>query len=228
MSIIRCTQRVLAFACLCVCLASTADAAIIGPGSSTAAGILDNGMSGGSNSFAGRLNISREFTNLAAGSYNVKSFSWKELDESTNADLQPFLAKLTDATNRVYEILWAGPIGTGNGGAGEYSVSYMGESFSLAAATDVYAGFNQEANIIPFNIRSIVATTDHQGTELGPDFSLTAGDSYTGFSRPNLPREYAFDIEVEPTAVPEPSSIAVFAIGAVGIVGLRIRRRKNR
>ena len=232
MIIRRCMYTALVAASLCMCLTSTSDAAMIGPGASIAAGTLDNGAS---INFEGRLNISQEFTNLAAGSYNVNSFSWRELEGSTNADLQPFLATLNPGPNpgRIYTILWAGPIGTGTGGAGVYTVNYMGESFSLGAATDVYAGFNQQANIIPFSTSNIGANTDHQGSEFGADFSLMAGDQYPNsdpWSNPNLAREYAFDIDVEPSAavVPEPGSLAVFAIGAVGIVGMGVRRRKNR
>ena len=96
-------------------------------------------------------------------------------------------------------------------------------TFTLAASTDIYAGFftsGSGSGIIALdadNSGSGSSVTNHDNTPSPP---ASVGDPVTGFSH-TLGRTYAFAINV--TAIPEPSSVALLGLGGLALL---LRRRR--
>ena len=180
---------------------------LIGPGAATAGGSPDGG--------GGRTNVEQDFVSLAAGTYTVQDFEFHAVN--TNGTVQPFLAKrTTGAPNQRYTPIWVGSAVT-PAGTGTNTDTYVSgtEQFTLATATDVYAGFVMTSNAVGFFGGG---ATDHNGA---PPLAPAVGTELPVFTNLNLGRSYSFGINDE---VPEP---ATGALVAVGLFALR-RRRSGR
>ena len=183
----------------------------VGAGSGLAAGSVDSAGS--------RLNIDNTiFPNLATGTYDVLDF---EYSASTNrGNVQPFLAVLTGTD--MYDVIWVGPTMASPvlGGIETVSFGLGTQQFTLAAATDVYAGFNASSNTVYFG----AGTTDHNTSA---DFGIVVGDSIGPFSHNDLNRSYAFEINVEQSAIPEPTTFIVWSLLGLSAVGTSYRRNRK-
>jgi len=190
---------------------SMAHAEMIGAGAALAANDVDSAGT--------RMNIDDSDNgspNLAAGTYNVTNFMY---GASTNTDdIQPFLARLTG--DNAYEVLWVGPTFAAAGSDSIATESYdLGtQQFTLAADTDVYAGFNAAGPNVKFG----AGRTDHANPA---DFAITVGAPVSGFGHANLGRSYAFEVNVE--AVPEPASLLLGTMAFVGLGWVAFRRRRS-
>jgi hypothetical protein len=173
-----------------------------------------------------KMNIDKSaggFPNLAAGIYDVTDFKYG--GAGGTGDLQPFLAKLTADVN-VYEVLWVGPTISAAGIFAVTTVPYAAgtEQFTLAEATDVYAGYNGAGRPVRFG-RPAGPNAHNDG-----DFSIMAGGNTPSFPVPDFGanRTYAFEINVDPVAaIPEPSSLLLATIALAGLV-CAFRRRRRR
>ncbi len=161
----------------------------IGPGSDIT-DATDQDTPGGK-----RLNVDRSrLLNLSAGTYNVDDFRLNVHTHTEGGTIAPMLLTGTPAN---YTTLWVGSAfdPTSNG---DQTVSESG-SFTLASATDVYAGFftsDTGSGIIALdgnNSGSGSSATDHDSSFTAP---TGPGQAVTGFSNPNLGRTYAFEINV--------------------------------
>lgn len=204
-----------AFALFCA-FGTVLSAQTIGPG--TGLGGATNLDTAGGN----RLNIDDiGFQTLGAGTYDVLNFSYSASASSGN--VQPFLAELT-APN-TYTVLWVGPTNPAPGVAGIETELFAlaSEQFTLTSSTDVYAGFNVSNNIVFF---ANGGTTDHNGAAI---FTINPGDSIGPFTNNDLPRQYAFEINVaEALAIPEPASIAIWSLIGLGLAGFGYYRIRGR
>jgi len=197
----------------------------IGAGSDYPAGFTSDGGS--------KMNIDKSvggFPNLAAGIYDVTDFGY--LAAHGTSDLQPFLAKLTGDVN-VFEVLWIGPTIAAAGTNAITTVPYAAgtEQFTLAEATDVYAGYNGVDNPVRWARRSAAAGgPDGPTAHNDGDFSIVVGGDTPSFAgaSPNINRTYAFEINVDQVAaIPEPSSLLLATIALAGLV-CAFRRRRRR
>ncbi|MCE2785156.1 MAG: PEP-CTERM sorting domain-containing protein [Pirellula sp.] len=100
-----------------------------------------------------------------------------------------------------------------------YAINISGDfgSFTGVSTNDGFQ-LNSQTN----NVRSILATGffTRSGFDPTPAFlSFSAGESGGSYS-------YLFNISVEPpAAVPEPASMAIFSLGAIGFAARRFRRK---
>jgi len=184
--------------------------ALIGPGAATAGGSADGG--------GGRTNVEQDALSLAAGTYNVQYSEFYAVN--TSGTVQPFLAERTTPgpTGQRYTPIWVGsavnPTATGTN-TDLYTIG--DEQFTLAATTDVYAGFVMTETAVGYFGGGV---TDHNGT---PPLTPTVGVELIQFSNNNLGRSYSFGVNV--ALVPEPSTFALAALGLLGLLGWGSRRR---
>jgi len=216
MNIRRCNRVVFsAVVALVFCLggfmSANAMSIQVGAGSGLPAAGLDTLNSGG------RLNIDNTiFPNLALGIYDVVDY---EYSASTNVgNVQPFLAALTGVNQ--YTVLWVGPTDVSPLLGGIVTTPYGTgtETFTLAAATDVYAGFNSSNSTVFFG----AGTTDHNNPDL---FGIGVGSVIGNFTNNDLQRSYAFEINVAP--IPEPGTWLLMGTGLIGLIGFGWRKRKQ-
>lgn len=183
----------------------------VGPGSGISTDLSDGIGSA-------RLNFDKvTIPSLAAGNYDVVDFEYTA-SGLLAGDVQPFLASLSGTE---YTILWAGPIATDSGVAGLKTITFTPESqsFTLAAETIVYAGFNSVHGVIP--LANNVGNSAHNTIT---DFTLTSGDTIIP-TLADLSRTYAFEINV--IAIPEPATFAMLAAGMTGLMSVMLRRRRS-
>ena len=142
-----------------------------------------------------RLNIDRTFTKLDAGTYSVPD--WELNVVMANSGTGEVTPMLLSGPPPSYTILWLGsPFDPEVEGI--QNVPETG-SFTLEAATDVYAGFfttNLGSEIIGTdtdNSGTGASLTDHDNAFPTP---TAVGQTVDGFSHAGLGRTYAFEINV--------------------------------
>lgn len=167
--------------------------------------------------------------NLAAGNHVVSLFSYQFAGGGSGGTITPIL--LSGNGINAFTSLAVGSTVTFVGATPFISTAFGGSStFTLAAPTTVYAGLFWDG------------TTGVNLMPVGADFLV--GNSYIRYSGANAPvvgaavsgggsgtftRTYDFSITVDPTtptAVPEPDTLMLFALGLTGI-GLARRARKS-
>jgi len=172
-----------------------------------------------------RLNIDENYTlTLDAGSYIATSFSFAA---GQDGDATPFLATLTGNNDNEYEVIALGGQTVLAGAPATVTVPFGGSDlFTLSETTTLYAGFVNSADS-PHNPiyldNGTVTTTDHDNV-FAPITSVgqLIGSPAEPFGHANLGRTYAFSIDVQ--VVPEPSALALAAIGVLGLAAVSYRR----
>lgn len=164
-----------------------------------------------------RLNVDRTFLSLPAGTYSVSDWNLNVFDNTQGGTITPLLLTGTPSS---YTSLWLGSSfdPTSNG---VQVVSETG-SFTLAATTNIYAGFFTQGNgsgiiaLDPVNAGSGKSTTDHDNSFAAP---TAAGQAIGSFSNPGLNRTYAFGINI--TQVPEPSMAGLLSLASLALLARR-------
>ncbi len=195
-------------------VATTAHAQQIGPGSGITTNTVDTA--------GGRTNISDNGgtagTFLVAGTYDVLDFEYTSGSASAGGTVQPFLAT---AVGDTYTPIWIGPAQTG-GAAGLVTETFAAEAFTLASDSTIFAGFTQTGSaLVRVEYPGPGPTSDHNSTPL----ALVVGTSF-GTNNPNIPRTYAYEINV--AFVPEPASIAIWSLLGLATAGFIAYRRRRR
>ena len=162
-----------------------------------------------------RLNIDQAHPlTLGAGLYDVDDCSF--LSSAAAGTVTPFLARLTGTDT--YETVWVG--GAVGGILGGVSVNPTG-SFLLSGTETLFAGFyTADGGRVAFT-EGVgrppgFGISEHDNSFAGP---TAAGQVVGGFSNPNLERTYSFSVGV--TAVPEPGSAMLLAVGGLFLAGRR-------
>jgi len=189
---------------------------VIGPG----AGItnaLQQDTPGGE-----RLNVDRTtFVTLPAGEYEVEDWRLNVFSNTEGGTITPML--LSGAPSS-YTTVWLGSAfdPTSNG---VQTVVETG-TFTLAASTDIYAGFFTAASgsgIIALdqnNVGTGNSRTDHDNSFVAP---MGTGQTVSAFSHTNLGRTYAFEVNV----VPEPATMSLLALGGLALLHRRESSNKG-
>lgn len=179
---------------LAMSLSPTAHAAVVqvGPGADLA------GATSGDTAGTDRLNVSQTTFELKAGTYDVLDFQLNVKDHTNGiagaGEITPML--LTGAPSN-YTTLWVGDAfdPTSNGVQTAASYTPGSETFTLGSASSVFAGFfteNQGSRVIQY--ANGVGLTSHDNSFSGPTGS---GQNVSGFSNANLPRSYAFEVNID-------------------------------
>jgi hypothetical protein len=173
----------------------------------------------------GRINVDQgNPLNLPAGTYLITTFSY---DAGTTGDVTPFLAvsaNASDPTDMYTAIAVGETVNVVAAPLTDQTVPFGGSAtFTLSAPRVVYAGIASSLqNPVYLDNDTPGLNTDHEGT-MAPSYDVTVGGPVppdTMFSNVNLPRSYAFSINVE--VIPEPSAGLLVLAGA-GLCGLRPR-----
>jgi hypothetical protein len=203
----------LALALILMALAQLAIAApvLIGPGASyPGAGNPD-----GNNN---RVNIDRTGTLFTASTYYVTQFEYL-LHDDTAGDIQAFLAIQTGGNS--FQTIWTSDV-INVAAAGQQITSYANQMITLATDTTLFAGFSQnDVNVL---FASGGSTYHHSTTGVVID-----GQTFSGSPHGYISRTYAAGLTLNgdaPAPVPEPSIIALFGLGLVGI-GFARRKRQS-
>ena len=196
-----------------VCVTASAHAQIIGAGTAIANDEVDTPGTGG------RINLDNSNPiSFAAGTYRASLFTF---DAGQSGDVTPFLA--VETSPNVFQAIAVGATQNLLGSELDTSVPFGGSAvFTLAATTIVFAGITSETQN-PIFLDNGVGLTDHEAAG-APSYTVTVGGTVPPdgvFSNPNLGRTYAFSV----TVVPEPSSIGLGLLGAIGFFGRRRRPR---
>ena len=210
-------------------LAAGAQAATLGPGTSILGlpspnNQVDTPSGGGADQ--SRQNLDLSFTaTLPAGVY--EGLTWTFQAGQTGSVI-PYIAYSTGPST--YQILAVGSqvdVSAGDLNL-DMTVPFGGSPFTLASATELFGGIVNPTvagsqNPVYTNLNS-GGFMDHDNNADGNLSPAVVGGSVDGFGHANLPRSYAFSIEVE--AVPEPttSMFTLFGFGALILLGLRRRR----
>ena len=216
-------------ACTAVGVAVSANAATIGAGVGTLLLPGPNNQvdtpSTGANDQS-RQNLDQTFfVTLPAGTYTATSWQY---NAGQTGSVTPYLAILTSPDN--YQIIAVGALQTITGGFGvDTTVAFGGsDTFTLGSATNIYAGIVNPMTIgsqnpIVTNLNS-GSTVDHDNNNDGLMSPAVLNGPVNGFGHADLPRSYAFSVNVEP--IPEPTSALFSAFGLAGMLIFRTRRRR--
>ena len=172
-----------------------------------------------------RQNLDISFTaTLGAGEWQGTDWTFRA---GQTGSVIPYLAVATDV-DKVYEIVAVGnqvDIGDGDLDA-DMTLPFGGAPFTVGADTVLYGGIVNPMEIgsqnpVYTNLNS-GSMMDHDNNNDGMMSPAVVGGSVEGFGHANLPRSYAFSIDVE--RVPEPSA-AFSMVALLGLGGLAMRRR---
>lgn len=208
-------------------LAASTGAATIGAG----VGIL--GQAGANNQVdtpsdgstdQSRQNLDLSFSvTLDAGTYFADTW---EYNSGQAGSVTPYLAVSNGAGG--YEMIAVGSlVGVTDGFDVDTTVAFGGsDTFTLTGTTEVFAGITNppeagSQNPVYTNLAS-GGLMDHDNNVDGAISLAVLGGTVDGFGHSNLPRSYAFSVNVE--AVPEPSPVLLFGLGGVLLFGMRRRR----
>jgi hypothetical protein len=201
-----------------VALPAVAQATVIGPGTGISTNTLDSGGT--------RTNIDLyDAANLAPGQYTATTFSFAA---GAVGDVQPFLAILSSGTagtsTAIYQVIALGNDNNiaSSAGYGIHTVAFGGsDTFSISGSgAEVFAGFTGTTGNNPVPLDDGTGADAHNSPAF-PSSDFVVGQNLPAFGYSDLPREYAFSINV---ATPEPSTVAMLGVAGAG---LSLRRRRQ-
>lgn len=183
---------------------------------------VDTPSDGATDQSRQNLDVSFSVT-LDAGTYIADTWDY---NAGQTGSVTPYLATRNVAGG--YDIIAVGSLVEVSGGFDvDTTVAFGGsDTFTLTGSTEVFAGITnpQEAgsqNPVYTNLAS-GGFMDHDNNVDGLLSPAVLGGTVDGFGHGNLPRSYAFSVNVE--QIPEPSSVLLFGLGGVLLFGMRRRR----
>ena len=218
------SNKTLLTTCLGIVLIGSASAATIGFGPGLV-GVQDTQSNGANNQMRQNINIT-DTVFLAAGTYQATTWDYQAAADSGTAGVTqgvfPFLTIVNGPAN--HTVLAFGATidtdpGTQNGvpfGGSNHTFTIPGGGALIAAGIQSPSGIGVQNNILT---DTGFGATDHANS-LNFDEAGGVGNTLDSFGHSNLPRTYAFSIEVD--LIPEPSSFAL-----LGLAGLALLRRRR-
>jgi hypothetical protein len=215
----KATRIVLVTAGFAICCTAGGTARAVPVGAGT--GITNEA----NDSAGGRINVDQGSpVTLQPGTYVATAFRF---DAGLAGDVTPFLARSSGTDT--YVTLAVGSPQTIAAAAQDQTLPFGGAAtFTLTTPTQVFAGIaSQTQNPIALD-NGTANNTDHEGGGQAPTsyvINPTPGGTVPpdgAFSNPNLGRTYAFSIEAD--LIPEPTGLALAAVGGVGLLSRRRRR----
>jgi hypothetical protein len=217
-------RKTLLTTCLGIALIGSASAVTIGFGPGLV-GVQDTQSNGANNQMRQNINIT-DTVFLAAGTYQATTWDYQAAADSGTAGVTqgvfPFLTIVNGPAN--HTVLAFGATidtdpGTQNGvpfGGSNHTFTIPGGGALIAAGIQSPSGIGVQNNILT---DTGFGVTDHANS-LNFDEAGGVGNTLDSFGHSNLPRTYAFSIEVD--LIPEPSSFAL-----LGLAGLALLRRRR-
>ncbi len=217
------THKTLLTTCFAMALAGSAGAVTVGFGTGLT-GVQDTQSNGGNNQMRQNINITNTVV-LQPGTYQATSWDYLAGADSGNGSVTqpvfPFLTAVNGPANHTV-LAYGSTIDTEPGVQSGVAFGGANNVFTLTQATTIAAGVqNTNATGVQNSILTDTSfgRTDHANSG-NFDEAGGVGNTLDSFGHANLPRTYAFSVEVE--LIPEPSSLAL--LGFSGFFLLRRRR----
>jgi hypothetical protein len=209
-------------------LLASANAVTIGFGTALPNPEQDTQSDGTTNQMRQNINTT-DTVFLAAGTYQAMSWSYLAAADATNGATQPvfpFLTILNGVGNHTV-VAYGLTIDTNPGANAGVSFGGSNDIFTIGVGGATLAAGMQSTSAA--GVQNAIMTdtsfgvTDHANS-LNFDEAGNVSATLDSFGHADLTRTYGFSIDVEPVAVPEPSTSLLGLIAVVGFCGIRRRR----
>ncbi|MBA6378614.1 MULTISPECIES: PEP-CTERM sorting domain-containing protein [unclassified Colwellia] len=186
------------------------------------------------------INENDAYTNTSGTTELVTLSNFNFTVGNYRGQVTPFVVKINNATTNDFTLMAIGDTrysGLDYFGLGDVSFGFSAalNQFSLAAGETITSGFlDADANgvssgsVIPFIGGDSLFLTGGSGNSQSGNLSQGVGNSPTfGASTFNngLSRDYSYNITAEISSVPEPTTLAIFALGMIGLASRRLKKK---
>lgn len=216
-----------------LCLLNVANAGLITLGDSLSGGGVDGWQA------IMVINENDAYTNSSGAAELITVNSFNFTVGTNRGQVTPFVVKINNSATNDFTILAIGETrysGTDYFSTGNFSFDFstMLSQFTLAAGDIIASGFldadangNSAGSVIPYiNGDSLFLTGSSNNSGSG-DLSQGIGQAPTFGNSTfvnGLNRDYSYNITADVKAVPEPSTLAIFALGIVGFATRRFNK----
>ncbi|MDO6719274.1 PEP-CTERM sorting domain-containing protein [Psychrosphaera sp. 1_MG-2023] len=216
------------------CFVGVSHAGIITLGDTLSGGVVDSWQS------IMIINEYDAYTNTSGADELVTLNNFNFTVGNNRGQVTPFVVKINNAASNDFTIMAIGDTrysGVDYFSTGNLSLDFSTtlSQFSLAAGETITSGFlDADVNgvsagsVIPYIGGDPVFLTGGGSNNHSGNLSQGVGNAPTFGSSTyynGLARNYSYNITAEINAVPEPTSLAIFAMGLIGLVSLRSKKQ---
>ncbi len=231
---IKCIKTILPVMLFSVsCFFNVANAGLITLGDSLSGGGVDGWQA------IMVINENDAYTNSSGASELVTVNSFNFTVGNNRGQVTPFVVKINNSATNDFTLLAIGETrysGTDYFSTGNFSFDFstMLSQFTLAAGDIIASGFldadvngNSAGSVIPYRSGDSLFLTGSSNNSGSGDLSQGIGQAPTFGNSTfinGLNRDYSYNITADVEAVPEPSTLAIFAFAMIGLLSRRFNK----
>ena len=186
------------------------------------------------------INENDAYTNASGGAELVTVESFNFTVGINRGQVTPFIVKINNATTNDFTIMAIGETRYSSidyDSIGDFSFDFSSalSQFTLAAGDIIAPGFldadingNSAGSVIPFTPGNSLFLTGGGGNNGSGNLSQGLGNAPTfgAYTFVNgLGRNYSYNVSVDVQNIPEPSTLAIFALGMIGLASRRFKKK---